>query len=578
MSKPKIAVCTDFFGKYDAYSVSNVAFTEAQSFVELGYDVSMLVRRTYPESDEVPGIKFLKVMPHPTDISGVDPNFELPKDWKDKAVEAREVLQETLAPFDVAITHDWILQNATISWNWAMRRVMLPRLTWYHRLHSYPTGDPVPDDKRDELSELKCTMPGSGNHYLAWANNGHALWLAERYLTDLTKVKVVPLGVNWTEFFGMGKQTRYIVKQMDAFNATIVQCYAFCSSRMAHKGVHYLLQIMASFKQMGEKVKVILCNANSEHEGKERKEINDLASEAKSWGLNEFEDFCFTSRLKREFNAGVDRSTVADLQRISNVFVFPSETETYGLVALEAAATGSFLVLNEELVPLKEVGGLHAMYMPWDADHRNIKTTRHWMPSAREAMHQYARAIYPEISTNRILRQKMRVINEYDAINVARRYWEPLFYLHWSMPVDERGEAPEVVKLEEEVKDELVPGAKKEVEVLDAPFIPSLGLRVDDEKGAAPVEHKVEMKPVNQPEDITKPAVVEKAEWPAQDDCPKEVTPDEGPETNKIISVDLQNLPTVCPKENCEGEMIVLATGDKLGCKKCGHQIDSLGR
>ena len=173
------------------------------------------------------------------------------------------------------------------------------------------------------------------------------------------------------------------------------------------------------------------------------------------------------------------------------------------------------------------------------------------MPSAREAMHQYARAIYPEISTNRILRQKMRVINEYDAINVARRYWEPLFYLHWSMPVDERGEAPEVVKLEEEVKDELVPGAKKEVEVLDAPFIPSLGLRVDDEKGAAPVEHKVEMKPVNQPEDITKPAVVEKAEWPEADSLGslappvEETQPEPGPETNKIVSVDLQNLPTV---------------------------------
>ena len=103
MSKPKIAICTDFFGKYDAYSVSNVAFTEAESFAELGYDVSMLVRTSYPEKDEVPGIKFLKVMPHPTDITGIDPNFVLPDDWKKKAQEAQAVLQKVLEPFDVAI-------------------------------------------------------------------------------------------------------------------------------------------------------------------------------------------------------------------------------------------------------------------------------------------------------------------------------------------------------------------------------------------------------------------------------------------------------------------------------------------
>ena len=267
------------------------------------------------------------------------------------------------------------------------------------------------------------------------------------------------------------------------------------------------------------------------------------------------------------------------------MFIFPSETETYGLVALEAAATGAYLVLNEELAPLKEVGGLHAMFMPWDADLKNVKTVRHWMPSAREAMHQYARAIYPEISTNRILRQKMRVLNEYDAINVARRYWEPLFYKHWSVPVDERGGAPEVLerKAEEEETEALIVGAEKEVESLEPSLAPRLGVgkegiklipvSPDIQLNVAP--GPVELTPPPAMPDVTKPGVVEKAAWPEQTE---ETTPDEGPETNKIVSVDLQALPDVCPKEDCDGEMIVLATGNKLGCKKCGHQIDSLGR
>jgi hypothetical protein len=224
------------------------------------------------------------------------------------------------------------------------------------------------------------------------------------------------------------------------------------------------------------------------------------------------------------------------------------------------------------------------MFMPWDADLKNVKTKRHWMPSAREAMHQYARAIYPEISTNRILRQKMRVLNEYDAINVARRYWEPLFYKHWSVPVDERGGAPEVLerKAEEEEQEGLVVGVEKEVESLEPSLAPRLGMGKEEIK-VIPVSPDIELnvapgriqaEPPVMP-DVTKPGVVEKAEWPGEET--EQTMPELGPETNKIISVDLQNLPVVCPKEDCEGEMVVLATGNKLGCKKCGHQIDSLG-
>ena len=151
MSKPRIVILTDFFGKYDAYSVSNVAFTEAQAFAKLGHDVTMVVRESYATSDEVDGIKFLKIMPHPTKLD-IDPNFaELGTEWTDwrkQAEIAREVLQENLVDFDIAITHDWILQNSCIPWNWAMRRLMLPRLTWFHRLHSYPTLQSTGSHKR----------------------------------------------------------------------------------------------------------------------------------------------------------------------------------------------------------------------------------------------------------------------------------------------------------------------------------------------------------------------------------------------------------------------------------------------
>lgn len=233
-------------------------------------------------------------------------------------------------------------------------------------------------------------------------------------------------------------------------------------------------------------------------------------------------------------------------------------------------------MLNDELVPLKEVGGLHSMFMPWDSDHKNTKTKRHWNPSEREAMHQYARAIHPELATNRILRNKMRVLTEHYSVNVARRYWEPLFYKYWSVPVDQRGAAPEVtgVQEQESIEEGVKVGTKDEVEALDKSLAPRLGVAG---VVSAP-EESPEEQPEKKPEqvilkveqegeigllaarvDVMKPELVEKAEWPGEE---------------KPVSVDIQDLPEVCLKEGCEGEMVLLATGDKLGCKKCGGQID----
>ena len=124
-------------------------------------------------------------------------------------------------------------------------------------------------------------------------------------------------------------------------------------------------------------------------------------------------------------------------------------------------------------------------------------------------------------------------------------------------------------------------GAKKEVESLDVSLAPRLG--VGGKVKVIPVAPDIKLNVMPGPVEglpppdapnVTQPDKAAKPEWPGEGT--EETTPDEGHAgTNKILSVDLQDLPEVCAKEDCEGEMIVMATGDKLGCKKCGAQIDS---
>ena len=62
----------------------------------------------------------------------------------------------------------------------------------------------------------------------------------------------------------------------------------------------------------------------------------------------------FTSDLGYE--DGFPRAGVLELFQMSNLFVCPSYSESFGLTVLEAASRGNFLVLNEAVPALQELG------------------------------------------------------------------------------------------------------------------------------------------------------------------------------------------------------------------------------
>ena len=60
-----------------------------------------------------------------------------------------------------------------------------------------------------------------------------------------------------------------------------------------------------------------------------------------------------------------------ELFQLSNLFICPSHSESFGLTVLEAASQGNFLVLNQAVPALQELGEkLGAYFLRWDA--RNL--------------------------------------------------------------------------------------------------------------------------------------------------------------------------------------------------------------
>ncbi|MGL4738997.1 MAG: glycosyltransferase, partial [Cellulosilyticaceae bacterium] len=74
----------------------------------------------------------------------------------------------------------------------------------------------------------------------------------------------------------------------------------------------------------------------------------------------------FTSDIG--FPTGLPRQAVLDLFTLSNLFVCPSFSESFGLTVLEAASRGNLLVLNECVPALEELSyKLHPYLMRWPA-------------------------------------------------------------------------------------------------------------------------------------------------------------------------------------------------------------------
>ena len=106
-----------------------------------------------------------------------------------------------------------------------------------------------------------------------------------------------------------------------------------------------------------------------------------IRTEGKKAGLAEG-DLLFTSDLG--FSDGFPRQAVLELFGLSNLFLCPSFSESFGLTVLEAASRGNFLVLNEAVPALEELGkSLGASFLRWDAHNFGFDTQEHYSPSER---------------------------------------------------------------------------------------------------------------------------------------------------------------------------------------------------
>jgi glycosyltransferase involved in cell wall biosynthesis len=359
----KVAILTSFSDIQKAYSLNIIVQYQLKSLILNGYEPTLIVHEGFkPEGDYAhPAIKYAY-------IPNVPAHNEVKKDETfDQDVDGIEAkLLEILKDIDIVITHDVIYQNACLKHNIAARRVAkkLTNIKWLHWIHS-ATSPLLLSLVRPIFNELyvKTLEEPFPNSFYVYPNNYAVPSVAQNFNIDPANVKVVHHPTDICGYFGFPKDLEEMIYRKGILNVDAICTYPVRLD--TGKQVEMVIKTMAMLKEFGLTIRVIIADFHST--GPEKIAYRDQCKQvAIDYGLNS-DELTWLSEENEAWKYEVPQEYIRCLQTISNVFIMPSVSETYSLIAQEAALTKQVVVLNGDFPPFRAIYGENAIYRKYSS-------------------------------------------------------------------------------------------------------------------------------------------------------------------------------------------------------------------
>ena len=363
-------------GAADAGGMNVVEWNEALALAELGYEVDLMTRRSDPSQPDVaavaPGVRLLHL--------DAGPAAALPKSETDRYIPEFTTALRRLPGYDVYHCQHWMSGIAALD---VAREHGAPLVTSFHSVAAHSGGDL----SEGEPPESPHRVPGEArlaresDHVIA-ISAAEARTVIFRCGADPDKVSIIPPGVDLELFHPMGP-------------VGAPPYLAFAARLQPLKGADLTIHALSRIDP-GIRPRLVIAGAQSldfaDYAAELRTQVRDL-------GLND--DVSFIGPQSR--------TDLATLFAHASMVLVPSYSETFGLVALEAAACGtpviasaagglreavvhgesgqlmdsrdpgdwaraitSLLVNNEFLAQMRVVARVHARRFTWDSMARQV--------------------------------------------------------------------------------------------------------------------------------------------------------------------------------------------------------------
>ncbi|CAH2214315.1 glycosyltransferase [Tepidibacter aestuarii] len=423
----KVAIFTMFNGLDRTYSLVNVVGEHLQMLLDANIKTKLLVSEHCLDSDRT-GIYLDKRIEWAKVVNTVDGknitwyDYSQPKGevhetfYKEVDLIAKDLVKKLL-DIDVCIMHDIHFLGWHLVHNLAIRKAQqeLQNVKFIAFTHSVPFS-PEPNSKWP-FSARYTPMPKTTYVYPSQCGISA---LAKQYNVSENNCSVINNTLNLLE--DMSDEVKDISKKFDLLSPDILIIYP--ARLTPGKKQEKVVALAGSIKKATEKsVKVIFCDFPS-MDIKSESYKNIIRELAYSFGLNT-EDIAFTTDLG--YPNGFPRKGVLELFTLSNLFICPSYSESFGLIVLEAASRGNFLVLNQAVPALKEIGeDLNAYFMRWDARNFGFNTRETYHSSEQEYYEDHGQKIVNLINKNPVINSKTIIRQRYNPKWVFKNQLKPL--------------------------------------------------------------------------------------------------------------------------------------------------------
>ena len=410
----KVAILTMFSGLSATYSLVNVVADQIEMLLGAGIPVKVLVSESCPDRERTgvfadERVQWVKIAntcrgqpilwrDYSQPSGTVHPSF-----YEEAGVFAREFVRH-LADTDLCILHDILYQGWHLVHNIGLRMAQkdLPHTRFLAFTHSLPV--PRPRAVEPPFSARFTPMPRTR---FVYPTHSGIPALASQYNVPESDCAVVYNSLPLLS--SMSRAVRQVGERADLTGAQVLAVYpARLTTGKQFEKVAALTGAIQT--KTGQRCQVVFCDFPS----------GDIPSgvykarirmEGRKYGLEE-EEMVFTSDLGYE--NGFPREGVLQLFTLSNLFICPSYSESFGLTVLEAASRGNFLVLNEAVPALRELGEtLGAYFMRWNARNFGYDTREKYLPSEKAYYEEHAARIAGLMERDPSLLAKTRVRNRY---------------------------------------------------------------------------------------------------------------------------------------------------------------------
>lgn len=422
MEKRKVYLLTNFSAYLKSYSPIIVCASQIHMLKRAGYEPTLITSEGWnpPENSIFASIETKRLTSVPIDGTTVDEAFEADVETLYEQMDA--ILEDE----SVVLTSDLIFLPDYVKLSVACRRIAeeRPSIEWLHTIHSATAPGSLIKERAmfgEKYSELlNSKFP---NSIVTYPNAYDIPRVAQNYSYEENEIVEVPHSTNPVE--GMSRITTRLYDELKLNEPEVLVIYPLRLDRGKYAEADVYL--MAGCQANNMTSHVIFCDFQSTGDDKVvyREDLKELAEE-----LGVADRVTFLSEFEESATMEVSHEVVLELFTLSNVFVLPSKSETYSLIAQEAMLKGNLCLLNQDFAPFRQIYGKNALYKQFDGANISISGGDGEINTKHSDIKEYYRTIASNVKyyleNEKVIRAKTWVRTQRNPDTVFHEYLEPL--------------------------------------------------------------------------------------------------------------------------------------------------------